>query len=117
MELRAPADLLFVGTHGWIAALHKFTGAEAWRTSLPRARFGVVTLLHEEGVLYAAAGGHVYALDPASGVIAWHNDLGGLGHGHLCLATLRQAPNSGAASVPQIAESDDDAKRRRNSGH
>jgi outer membrane protein assembly factor BamB len=116
MDVPAPADLLFVGTYGWIAALNRFTGAEAWRTSLPRAGWGVVTLLHEEGVLYAAAGGHVYALDPATGAIAWHNALSGLGKGHLCLATLGRSPNSGEAPVPQIAEADDEAKRHRNSG-
>jgi outer membrane protein assembly factor BamB len=110
MDLPAPADLIFVGTHGWIAALHKFTGAEVWRTSLPKAGWGIVTILHEDGVLYAAAGGHVFALDPATGTIAWHNALSGLGNGHLCLATLRQAPNSSEAPVPQITQAEDEER-------
>lgn len=104
MPPTAPEDLLFVGTHGWVVALHKFTGAEAWRTNLPHTGWNVVTLLHEDGVLFAATGGHVFALNPANGEIAWTNSLKGLGTSHLCLATVRQSPNAGAAPLPQIAE-------------
>jgi len=105
MPQTPPEDLLFVGTHGWVAALHKYTGAEAWRTNLPRTGWNVVTLLHEDGVLFAATGGHVFAINPATGEIAWNNELKGLGTSHLCLATLRQSPNAGAAPLPQIAQS------------
>jgi outer membrane protein assembly factor BamB len=97
-------DLLFVGTHGYVAALNKFTGAEAWRTSLPKTGWSVVTLLHEDGVLFAGTGGQVFALNPATGEIAWNNTLPGLGSSHLCLATIRASPNAGAAPLPQIAQ-------------
>jgi len=106
MPQTPPEDLLFVGTYGWVAALHKFTGAEAWRTNLPRTGWSVVTLLHEDGVLYAATGGQVFALNPANGEIAWKNELKGLGNSHLCLATVRQSPHAGAAPLPQIAQAE-----------
>jgi len=114
----APAlsDLLFCGTHGWVVAVHKFTGSEVWRTSLPRTGWSIVTLLFEEGVLFAATGGRVFALNPLTGEIAWKNELGGLGGGHLCLATILQAPNAGAAPIPQIVQSDDDARQHHSGG-
>jgi hypothetical protein len=107
----APGDLLFIGTHGWVAALEKFTGRELWRTSLPKTGWSVVTLLHEDGVLFAASGGHAFAINPMNGEIAWENPLSGLGNGHLCLATVAQSPNAGATPVPQIAQSEEDARR------
>ncbi len=93
---------LFIGTHGYVAALEQATGKELWRTSLPDTGFSIVTLLFENGWLFAASGGHCFALDPESGAIAWHNELKGLGQGALCLATTRTAMNSGADPVPQV---------------
>src|SRR5262245_29269351 len=104
MAPTTPEDLLFVGTHGWVAALHKFSGAELWRTSLPGTGWNVVSLLHEDGVLFAASGGQVFALNPLTGEIAWKNELKGLGSSHVCLATVRQSPPSGAMPLPQIAQ-------------
>jgi outer membrane protein assembly factor BamB len=102
-------DLLFVGTHGYVAALHKCTGKESWRTNLPDTGWSVVTLLFEEGALFAASQGHVFALDAVTGEILWRNNLPSLGSGHLCLATVRSSPSAGGAPIPQIAAADDDA--------
>ena len=108
MSPKSPEDLLFAGTHGWVAALEKFTGKEVWRTSLPKTGWSVVTLLHEDGVLFAATGGRVFALNPATGEIAWENGMSGLGSSHFCLATTRQSPNAGAMPLPQIAQSQEE---------
>jgi outer membrane protein assembly factor BamB len=105
-----PFELLFVGTHGHVTALHKFTGKEAWRVSLPDTGWSIVSLLVEDGVLYAASKGHVFALDPASGSVFWKNALPGLGHDHACLATLRQGMVASANPVAAV-ESIDEARR------
>ncbi|MBL8843554.1 MAG: PQQ-binding-like beta-propeller repeat protein [Planctomycetes bacterium] len=94
---------LFVGTHGFVAALEQATGRELWRTSLPDTGYSIVTLLLEAGFLFAASGGHCFALDPESGAIAWHNELKGLGQGALCLATTRVPANASADPIPQHA--------------
>ncbi len=94
-------QLLFAGTHGYVTALNKLTGKEAWRRSLPGTGFSIVTLLFEEGVLYAASGGHVFALNPLNGEIAWENPLQGLGTSALCLATIRSSANASSDPVPQ----------------
>src|SRR5262245_37899038 len=86
-----PFELLFVGTHGYVAAIHRFTGKEVWRASLPGTGWSIVSMLVEDGVLYAASKGHVFALDPATGEVFWENALPGLGSDHACLATMRGA--------------------------
>lgn len=96
-------ELLFVGTHGYVAALDQRTGVERWRASLPDTGYSIVTLLFEEGRLFAASGGFAFALDPASGAILWRNDLKGLGNGAVCLATTRVPANAGADPIPQHA--------------
>jgi hypothetical protein len=106
-----PFELLFVGTHGHVVAVNKFTGKETWRTSLPSTGWSIVALLVEEGVLYAASKGHVFALDPASGAIFWENPLPGLGSDHSCLATMKQRGDEHGNPIPQIEQSQIDAAR------
>jgi len=100
-----PFDLLFVGTHGHVVAVHKFTGKDVWRKSLPGTGWSVVSLLIEEGVLYAASQGHVFALDPLTGEIFWENALPGLGNDHACLATFRNRTDEHGNPIPQAAKS------------
>jgi glucose dehydrogenase len=107
---RDPFELLFVGTHGYVVAIHRFTGKEVWRASLPGTGWSIVSMLVEDGVLYAATKGHVFALDPATGEIFWENALPGLGNDHACLATMRARQEGGAQPLPQ-AEADADARR------
>jgi len=100
-----PFDLLFVGTHGHVVAVHKFTGKDVWRKSLPGTGWSVVALLIEDGVLYAASQGHVFALDPLTGEIFWENSMPGLGNGHACLATFRHRTDEHENPIPQAAAS------------
>jgi hypothetical protein len=102
-------ELLFLGTHGWVAAVDQRSGAERWRTSLPDTGYSIVTLLFEAGRLFAASGGHAFALAPESGAILWHNELRGLGNGALCLATTRIPMNADADPVPQHAAAEQQA--------
>ena len=84
-------DLIFLGTHGHVVAIRKAGGRRLWEQSLPKTGFSIVSLLFEDGILYAGSAGHLFALDPETGAILWHNGLRGLGHGHMMMATTRQA--------------------------
>ncbi len=86
-------QLLFVGTHGYVAALHQEDGHEVWRTSLPGTGYSVVSMVYEEGCLLCASGGHAFGLDPENGEILWRNNLAGLGHGLVCLTTADSKAN------------------------
>lgn len=96
-------ELIFIGTYGHVAALRKSTGDVQWSTSLPGTGYGIVTLLHEDGVLFAASGGRTFALEPKGGSILWCNELPGLGSGDICLATVRASANAGQDPLPQHA--------------
>jgi len=80
---------LFVGTYGHVVALNKTNGRKAWTTSLPRTGYSVVSIVCEDGKLYCAAGGRVFALDPDTGEILWSNGLKGLGTSQVYLTTAR----------------------------
>jgi outer membrane protein assembly factor BamB len=99
-------DLIFVGTSGYVRAVDRKTGADVWTANLPSTSTHIVTLLFEEGVLYAGASGQLFALDPLSGAIRWHNGLAGLGFKHMTLATTR----SSSAVLPQLAVLEDEAR-------
>ncbi|MBM3988173.1 MAG: hypothetical protein FJ294_09485 [Planctomycetes bacterium] len=101
-------ELVFVGLHGHATALLKSTGERRWTTSLPGTGYGIFTLLHEDGALFAASGGRLFALEPKSGVILWSNELAGPGNGDACLATVCASANAGPDPIPQHA-----ATRRR----
>ena len=86
----SPANkLLFVGTHGHVAAINKTNGRKVWSTSLPKSGYGVVSILPEDGQLLCACGGYVFALDPLTGDILWTNGLRGLGNGIVFLSTMQ----------------------------
>ncbi len=83
-----------------MAALCKFTGDVQWSTSLPATGYGVVTLLHRDGVLCAACRGRVLTLGPKGRSILWCNELPGLGGGDICPATVRASANAGPDPLP-----------------
>ncbi|MFM7296567.1 MAG: PQQ-binding-like beta-propeller repeat protein, partial [Planctomycetota bacterium] len=94
-------ELMFVGLYGHVTALLKSTGEQRWTTSLPGTGYGIVTLLHEDGALFAASSGRLFALEPKDGSILWSNELAGLGNGDVCLATVRASANAGPDPIPQ----------------
>ena len=53
-------ELLFLGTHGHVAALQKSTGNLVWKTSLPSTGYSVVALIVEDGRLFCASGGRAF---------------------------------------------------------
>ncbi|MCP4106103.1 MAG: PQQ-binding-like beta-propeller repeat protein [Desulfobacteraceae bacterium] len=80
-------DRLFIGTHGYVLAIEKHTGRELWFNSLPETGTGIVTMLYEDGLLYAASKGKFFAIDPERGKTVWEKNLNVLGNGHISMAS------------------------------
>jgi len=80
-----PTPLLFIGIKGTVLALNRATGEEVWRTHLKASDFIHVVL--DNGELYAATKGELFAVDPASGQVRWQNSLAGLGRGLVSIAS------------------------------
>jgi outer membrane protein assembly factor BamB len=83
------SEIVYLGVKGSVVAVETATGAERWRTHLKGS--GFVTVLVDDEVIVAHAGGHLFGLDPESGDERWHNDLPGLGYGLAMLATRGSA--------------------------
>ena len=98
-----PPSLLFIGMKGTVLALNRATGAEVWRTHLKSSDFVHVVL--DNGELFAATKGELFALDPASGQIRWQNPLEGMGRGLVSIGSS----SSGITVVQQKRKNDETA--------
>jgi outer membrane protein assembly factor BamB len=92
--------LIFVGIKSSVVALDVRTGEEVWRAKLKGSEF--VTVLWDGEALVAANAGELFALDPETGMVLWHNPLKGMGMGLVSLASSR-APTHPGAVVPAAA--------------
>lgn len=68
-------DNLYVASHGRVICIQKRTGKELWRTKLLRWGGDITTILVESDVVYAAARGEIFALNPDSGAIHWRKPM------------------------------------------
>ena len=107
-------DLVYVGFNSRIAALDRRTGELVWEWRSPSGS-GYVSLLCEDGVLFASVDGYTYALDPRNGNLLWENHLPGMGTGVACLATAR-ASTAQASGVAAQAEQDARSRAHGNTG-
>ena len=82
----ARTSTVLIGIKGTVLALDRATGQEIWRSKLKGGDF--VNLVHQDGDVYAATEGELFCLDPASGVVRWHNPLKGLGRGLITIASM-----------------------------
>lgn len=86
------SDYLFVGTNGYVAAVHQVTGEELWRVSLPVTLApGPACTLLDFDQLFVGTAGRIFSLDPATGRTLWHNDLEGLRYDIVAITTNRRA--------------------------
>lgn len=92
-------SLLYVGIKHSVVALDIVTGIEIWRTKLKGSDF--VTVMFDGQALVAANAGEVFALNPQTGEVLWHNTLKGMGLGVVSLASSRGSNGSG--TPPSIA--------------
>ncbi len=77
-------DLIFIGAKGWVVAIDRATGQEAWRSELKGIDF--VTLALSGRDVLAASRGRLYCLDASTGYVKWQNELKGLGWGIVSIA-------------------------------
>ena len=95
---RGPTPL-YVGTNRHVLALDPRTGAELWRTKLPKGGIGSpVTIVIKGQNLYVGHHGRVYGLDRRNGSILWQNDLPRTGY-HAVLLAMEGAENTGGAGA------------------
>ena len=101
-------DLVFIGVHSTVLALHKLTGKEVWRCKL---KGGIatgdyfVTLLVEGKLLYAHSRGVLFCLDAATGRCLWENKLSGLGYGFASIAV--QGISASPEKVARLTQIDE----------
>jgi outer membrane protein assembly factor BamB len=98
----ATANALIVGLKGTVVAVDRSTGETLWSTNLKGSQF--VTVVVEDGAIFAATSGRLYRLDPATGEVRWSNELPGLGYGLACIAGA-----SGAALLGEYKRRQDDS--------
>ncbi|KAI9354096.1 hypothetical protein DFJ73DRAFT_759532 [Zopfochytrium polystomum] len=94
-EKASPAVLkgiVFVAARFVVRAIRLSDGADLWEFATPihSGASTLPSLLIEDGVLYVAGNGRVYALDPLKGQQIWFSDIR---HRFYCtLATMRSSP-------------------------
>jgi outer membrane protein assembly factor BamB len=87
---RASLSLVYVGVQHQVLAFDRKSGAAVWTTPLPakyKTSGGFVHLVRDAEGLFATCAGELFALDPKSGTLLWHEPLKGLGTGLVSIAT------------------------------
>ena len=82
-------NAVFVGLRGTVVALDRANGSVLRSTELKGSDF--VSIVVDQGDLFAGSKGRLYKLDPATGHIQWSNDLPGLGYGIVSIAGASNA--------------------------
>jgi len=107
------SDILYVGVKAHVVAVDKATGATLWQTKLKGGMAGgdrFVSLLVQDGCVFAHTYGELFCLDRETGAILWRNELAGLSYD---IATLASdgAGNSSASMIATLRKkkSGDDA--------
>jgi len=101
---RSRGSLIYVGIKNSVLAFDRNTGTEVWRMALParyRSAASLVNVVRDNDGLFATCSGEVFALDPKTGSILWHDPLKGLGTG---LATLVTDVGGGSQSAITLAQ-------------
>lgn len=93
--------VLFIGIGSHVVAIRPSDGQEIWRTKLKMTSF--VTVLADGDTVYAGAGGELFCLDGASGVIRWRNKLKGLGSGLVAFSGASTVEAAAAMAAAQAA--------------
>ena len=97
----AREKVIFIGIGSHVVAIRPADGHEIWRTKLKMTSF--VTVFAEGDTVYAGAGGELFCLDGASGVIRWRNKLKGLGSGLISFSGASSVEAAAAMAAAQAA--------------
>ena len=98
-------SLLFVGIKSYVIAFDRKTGVETWRTLLParyKSAASLVNVFCDAEGLFASCSGEIFALDPRTGALLWHDGLKGMGTGMAIFAS--ELGGSGQDSAVVAAE-------------
>ena len=76
---------VFLGIKAHVVCINLQTGKEIWKTEVKRSQ--LISIVVEDDIVVAHAGGHLFGLDKSSGRVMWENNLPGLGYGYCFLAT------------------------------
>jgi outer membrane protein assembly factor BamB len=99
--MRTKENVLYVGIGSHVVAIRPSDGQEIWRTKLKMSSF--VTVFADGDTVYAGAGGELFCLDGASGVIRWRNKLKGLGSGLISFSGASAVEAAAAMAAAQAA--------------
>ena len=82
---------LIIGSNGYVAAIDVMDGRELWRTRLQTGVFTAtshsdVSVLVQDGFIFAGSRGNLFCLDVESGSILGNNELKGMGYNDVSLA-------------------------------
>jgi outer membrane protein assembly factor BamB len=103
---RAKRSLLFVGIKSFVVALDRASGAEVWRTQLPakyRNSAMLLSVMYDGDTIFASFAGEVFALNPKTGELLWHEPFKGLGTGFVTIASEVNAGATNAADAAAAA--------------
>lgn len=103
---RAKRSLLFVGIKSFVIAVDRASGAEVWRTQLPakyRSSAMLLSVLYDGDGLFASVAGEVFALNPKTGELLWHEPFKGLGTGFVTMSSELGVNATSASDVASAA--------------
>jgi outer membrane protein assembly factor BamB len=101
---RAKYSLVYIGLRHDVLAFDRKTGLEVWRVSLGvkyKSTAAFVNVVRDRDGLFATCAGELFALDPVTGEVLWHEPLKGLGTGLVTIAT----DLGGTSATPVLEES------------
>ncbi len=108
-----PENVLLLGLCQSVTAIAKDDGRILWTTELPVALNGddFVTMISDEGRVYAHTEGKLHCLDLETGKVLWSNSLSGYGFGiaSLCFPGGASAPFAGAVKKHASEEEESSA--------
>ena len=87
---RAKHSLVYIGLKHHVLAFDRKNGLEVWSTELGvkyRSSSDFVNVVRDREGLFATCAGELFALDPNTGSVLWHEPLKGLGTGLVTIAT------------------------------
>ena len=99
---RNKPSLVYIGLKHLVIAFDRKSGAEVWRVQLPakyKSSGSFVNVVRDRDGLFATCAGELFALDPDTGAVLWHDPLKGLGTGLMTIAT-----DLGGASATTVLE-------------
>ena len=102
--LQAVRDLVFVGFHSQVVALHRDTGEMVWDWKCPEGTSEYVALLLDGDRLIVSVHGYTYCLNALNGEQIWANPLRGYGIGVPSLVSVNGTSGLSGAAAEVLAE-------------